>query len=75
MRETLGANQRALKIASNLYRNGLITYINVLTVQIQTVQAEQQLANALLAQSTHFVKLYKALGGGWQQKSDEHAAN
>jgi NodT family efflux transporter outer membrane factor (OMF) lipoprotein len=69
LRQTLGADQRALEVDTNLYRNGLMTYINVLTVQIQTVQAEQQLANALLTQNTDVVKLYKALGGGWQDKS------
>jgi len=69
LRETLGADRRALEVDNNLYRNGLMTYINVLTVQIQTVQAEQQLANALLAQNTDVVKLYKALGGGWQDKA------
>jgi len=44
----------------------------VLTVQIQAVQSQQQLAQAVLAQSTDMVKLFKALGGGWET-SDEAA--
>ena len=66
LKETVAADQRALDVELNSYQQGLITYINVLTVQLQTIQARQQLAQASLAQSTDIVKLYKALGGGWQ---------
>jgi outer membrane protein TolC len=31
------------------------------------IQAREQLAQALLAQNTDLVKLYKALGGGWEE--------
>jgi outer membrane protein TolC len=44
----------------------VISYITVLTLQLQVIQARQQLAEAMLAQSTDLVKLYKALGGGWE---------
>ena len=66
LKDTVTADQRALDVDLESYRHGLITYITVLTVQIQMVQARQQLAQALLAQNTDLVKLYKALGGGWE---------
>jgi outer membrane protein, multidrug efflux system len=66
LKDTVTADQRALDVDLEAYRHGLITYITVLTVQIQMVQARQQLAQALLAQNTDLVKLYKALGGGWE---------
>jgi NodT family efflux transporter outer membrane factor (OMF) lipoprotein len=66
LRETVGADQRAVDIDLDGYRHGLLSYINVLTVRIQAVQAREQLAEALLTQSTDLVKLYKALGGGWE---------
>jgi NodT family efflux transporter outer membrane factor (OMF) lipoprotein len=66
LRETVTSDQRALEVDLAAYRHGLLTYIAVLTVQIQTVQARQQLAQALLTQNTDLVKLYKALGGGWE---------
>jgi len=66
LEETVAADQRALDVELNSYRHGLITYISVLTVQLQTIQARQELAQAALTQSTDVVKLYKALGGGWQ---------
>jgi outer membrane protein TolC len=66
LRETVTADQRALDVDLDAYHHGLLTYITVLTVQIQAVQARQQLAQALLTQNTDLVKLYKALGGGWE---------
>jgi outer membrane protein TolC len=45
---------------------GLTTYINVLSLELQTNQAKQQLAQASLMELTDLVKLYKALGGGWE---------
>jgi NodT family efflux transporter outer membrane factor (OMF) lipoprotein len=69
LRESVGADERALEIDLNAYRRGLVSYLTVLTVQLQTVQARQQLAQALLAQSTDVVKLYKALGGSWEADS------
>jgi multidrug efflux system outer membrane protein len=66
LQDSVNANQRALDVELNSYNHGLITYIAVLTVQLQTVQAKQQLAEALLTQNSDLVKLYKALGGGWE---------
>jgi NodT family efflux transporter outer membrane factor (OMF) lipoprotein len=66
LKDTVAADQRALEVDLDAYRHGLITYISVLTVQIQATQARQQLAQALLTQSTDVVKLFKALGGGWE---------
>jgi outer membrane protein, multidrug efflux system len=67
---TVEADQRALDINVDAYRHGLVTYVAVLTLQLQTVQARQQLAQALLTQIIDLVKLYKALGGGWQTSPD-----
>jgi outer membrane protein TolC len=72
LQESVAADQKALDVDVDAYRHGLITYISVLTVQIQAVQSQQQLAQAVLAQSTDMVKLFKALGGGWET-SDEAA--
>ncbi len=76
LRDAIVADQRALDVDLDAYRHGILSYINVLTVQIQVVQARQQLAEALLTQSTDLVKLYKSLGGGWEnapQVGDEAA--
>jgi NodT family efflux transporter outer membrane factor (OMF) lipoprotein len=75
LRETVTADQRALDVDLGAYRHGLVTYITVLTVQIQMVQARQQLAQALLTQNTDLVKLYKALGGGWEDAPENSDPN
>jgi multidrug efflux system outer membrane protein len=75
LRDTVTADQRALEVDLDAYRHGLLTYIAVLTVQIQMVQARQQFAQALLAQDTDLVKLYKALGGGWEDPTPGTDAN
>jgi multidrug efflux system outer membrane protein len=67
---TVAADQRALDIDLDAYRHGLVTYVTVLTLQLQTVQARQQLAQAALSQIIDLIKLYKALGGGWQASPD-----
>jgi NodT family efflux transporter outer membrane factor (OMF) lipoprotein len=66
LKQTVGADQRAVEVQLDAYGHGVISYITVLTLQLQTIQARQQLAEALLTQSTDLVKLYKALGGGWE---------
>ena len=66
LKQTVGADQRAVEVQLDAYGHGVISYITVLTLQLQTIQARQQLADALLTQSTDLVKLYKALGGGWE---------
>jgi outer membrane protein, multidrug efflux system len=68
--DTVTADQRALDIDLDSYRHGLVSYVTVLTVQMQVVQARQQLAEAMLTQGTDLVKLYKALGGGWEGAPD-----
>lgn len=65
LNDSVVADQRALDINVDAYRKGLVTYVAVLTLQLQTVQARELLAQALLTQSIDLVKLYKALGGGW----------
>jgi outer membrane protein TolC len=66
LKQAVGAEQRALEVILDAYRHGIVTYLEVLTVQLQATQARQQLAQALSTQSTDLVKLYKALGGGWE---------
>jgi len=63
------ADQRAYDVDLEAYRHGIMSYLNLLTVNIQVVQARQELAETQLTQSTDLVKLYKALGGGWESEA------
>ncbi len=66
LKDTVGADQRSVEVQLDAYRHGVITYVTVLTVQLQTAQAREQLVQAEATESTDLVKLYKALGGGWE---------
>ncbi len=68
LEEAAAADQRAFDAQLDAYRHGVISYISALTVQLQAVQARQQLTESRLTQSGDLVKLYKALGGGWEEE-------
>jgi multidrug efflux system outer membrane protein len=71
LKDSVAANQRGLDIALHSYKIGLSTYISVLNLELQSNQARQQLAQASATELTDLVKLYKALGGGWEATAGE----
>ncbi|MDB6082678.1 MAG: nodT [Gammaproteobacteria bacterium] len=75
LKDTVAADERALDITLHSYKVGLSTYITVLNLELQINQAKQQLAQASLTEITDLVKLYKALGGGWEADSGSDSAS
>jgi len=65
--ESLAAEQAALDVDLDGYRHGILSYLQILQFQIQVTQARLQLVQAELTQSGDLVKLFKALGGGWEE--------
>jgi NodT family efflux transporter outer membrane factor (OMF) lipoprotein len=59
-------NERAVSLATKLYRNGLTSFLNVLQAQGALYTTQNALVQSNLALSTDLVALYKAIGGGWQ---------
>jgi NodT family efflux transporter outer membrane factor (OMF) lipoprotein len=59
------ANRRALALADELYKNGLVDFLNVLDSQRSLYAAEDDLTRSEATMATNLVALYKALGGGW----------
>jgi NodT family efflux transporter outer membrane factor (OMF) lipoprotein len=64
--ETTGALQRAFDLASDSYRQGISTFLDVLDAQRQLAQAKAQSTQARMQSALDLVALYKALGGGWE---------
>ncbi|GAB2941330.1 efflux transporter outer membrane subunit [Hafnia psychrotolerans] len=64
--QTTEALQATFALATDSYRKGLSSFINVLDAQRQLAQAKQQSVVAKVQTSTDLVSLYKALGGGWE---------
>jgi NodT family efflux transporter outer membrane factor (OMF) lipoprotein len=58
--------QKALEIANNRYRAGLVTYLDVVTEQTQALSVEQTAVQLKGDRLTAAVNLIKALGAGWQ---------
>ncbi len=56
-----------LAIAMDRYKRGLIDYLNVLDAQQALFQAELELVESELTIYSNRVRLYRALGGGWDQ--------
>ncbi|HEX5397908.1 MAG TPA: efflux transporter outer membrane subunit [Verrucomicrobiae bacterium] len=64
--QAVQANQRALALADDLYRQGLTDFIRVLISQRGLYLSQDALAQSDQAVAVDLVALYKALGGGWE---------
>ena len=63
------SSQEARELAEIRYRQGLVTYLDVLDAQRTVLAAELQLVQTQRARLTDMVTLFKAIGGGWEQES------
>ena len=59
------SQSRRLDLSDLRYRNGVDSYLAVLTAQTDLYNAQQLLINARLQRLTNLVDLYQFLGGGW----------
>jgi len=62
----LESAKSAMELAQLQYINGVIAYLDVLDAQRSYFDAQVGLSNALRDKQITMVRLYKALGGGWQ---------
>jgi outer membrane protein, multidrug efflux system len=63
--------QRQLDLSLMRYKSGIDSYLTVLTAQTNYYAAQQTLVAARLNRMTSLVDLYRALGGGWIQRTGE----
>ena len=64
--EAVAASRRAVELAEVLYSRGLSDYLVVLDAQRTLNDVEDRLAVSETAVATGLVRIYKALGGGWE---------
>ncbi len=62
----LNASLDSVRLAKERYDNGYTSYLEVLDAQTRAYQAEVDFTQAQLNQRLALVRLYLALGGGWQ---------
>lgn len=60
----VGTLQQVVKNANLLFKNGMATYLEVITAQSNSLQSELELASIKTAQLSASVELYRSLGGG-----------
>ncbi len=60
-----------LQLSDLRYRSGVDDYLMVLQAQTDLFNAQQMLVSARLARASNLVNLYKALGGGWIERSGD----
>lgn len=65
LQQTVAANQQAVKLSTQLYTEGQTEFLNVLDAQRSLYSSQDSLAQSTGNLSNDFVRLYKALGGGW----------
>ncbi|BDG05583.1 efflux transporter outer membrane subunit [Anaeromyxobacter oryzae] len=73
-RARVDAEQRRYELSDLRYRKGVDSYLGVLQAQRDLFAAQQLLIQSRLARLTNLVDLYRALGGGWRERSEPAAA-
>lgn len=73
-RARVGAEERRYHLSELRYRKGVDSYLGVLTAQRDLYAAQQTLIQAHLARLVNLVDLYRALGGGWRERSAAEAS-
>lgn len=73
LNQTVDAARKAADIAESLYTNGLRDFIYVLDAQRALFTAQDALAMSRAEVSANLIRLYKALGGGWNGAGKEGA--
>jgi multidrug efflux system outer membrane protein len=64
--ELVLAAQDAARLSQTRYRSGATSYLEVLTNETNSFNAELGLAQAQLNELLGLVDIYRNLGGGWQ---------
>jgi len=63
--EALAAARQTVDVVTNQYKSGIVSYLNVIVVQVIALSNEQAALNILGRRMAATVTLVKALGGGW----------
>jgi multidrug efflux system outer membrane protein len=71
LREAVGANRKAVELATTLYTQGHTDFLSVLDAQRSLYASEDALIQSTGNVSTDLVAIFKALGGGWNEEQLE----
>jgi NodT family efflux transporter outer membrane factor (OMF) lipoprotein len=68
--QAIAASLRAVELAEQRYGRGLSDFLNVIDARRQQYSLEDEYISAQQTAAESFVRLYKALGGGWEAFQD-----
>ncbi len=68
LRRAVAASRESVRLAETMYKDGLRDFSHVLNTQQGLFSQEDQLAESDAEITGNLIRLYKALGGGWEQK-------
>jgi outer membrane protein TolC len=68
LERSVDAAQNAVRLAKDLYTQGLVNFQPVLDAQRDQFNFENRMAAAKGDSAANFVRLYASLGGGWDPK-------
>ena len=71
LREAVVAGQSAFGLARDKYESGLIDFQTVLSTQQSLLTVQDSLASSEAEVTSDLIRLYKALGGGWDPLAPE----
>ncbi|RIY36925.1 hypothetical protein CKY20_05205 [Capnocytophaga canis] len=60
------AYQKATEYSQELFNSGMASYLEVISAEVNRLNAELSVANAEFNKMQYGIMLYKALGGGWK---------
>ena len=75
LEDAVKSSQESLRLANQLYANGLSDFINVLDAERSLYQAQDALVQSDRTISTNLIALYKSLGGGWETQASSASAS
>jgi multidrug efflux system outer membrane protein len=71
----VAAELRRHELAEARFRQGVDSYLSVLSAQQELYSAQENLIQFQFSRLSNLINLYQALGGGWREHSPQPAAN
>jgi len=75
LQQTYEAAKRSTELSLYQYQEGLVDYQRVLDSQRSLVSSQETLASISGDIATNLIALYKALGGGWETRTEKDFVN
>jgi NodT family efflux transporter outer membrane factor (OMF) lipoprotein len=73
LRSGIEAARAAYEVANDRYKNGLTDFSNVISAQVALLSLEDALVISDGQMTSNVIRIFKALGGGWEPLTEENS--